>query len=284
MDEAPRRGRFNETQLTLLAAHLTVRDRQIALDCYEHRVLTTNQLLRLHFSDQRHGRRRLLALYQLRVLDRFRPAVPIGQGSAPYHWVLDHAGAHLVAVHRGIDPERLRYRRAAALAIETSAKLIHQVEVNELFTSLAREAIDAGGQLAEWYGERTLHDIFDGTITPDGYGVIRLPGHAPIHLLAELDRDTEPALRLREKASRYPAAIAASALAETRALILLAVPTAARAKTARAAISRYAAPITVTIWSAANPRPLLTLIARATRRDLLTDSPKLSDAAARPPP
>lgn len=284
VDEAPRRGRFDERQLTLLASHLTGRDRQIALDCFEHRVFTTPQLLRLHFSDPRHGRRRLLALYQLRVLDRFRPAVPIGQGSAPYHWVLDHAGAHLVAAHRGIDPERLRYRHAAALAIQTSTKLTHQIEVNELFTRLARGAANAGGRLAEWYGERTLHGIFDGTITPDGYGVIHLPNHPPIHLLAELDRDTEPALRLREKASRYPAAIAASALAKARPLILLAVPTAARAKAARAAVSPSAAAITVTVWSADDPRPLLALIARAASRDPLTDSPKPPYAEPRPPP
>lgn len=285
MDEAPRRGRFDEHQLTLLAAHLTARDRQIALDCYEHRVLTTAQLLRLHFTNPRHGRQRLRTLYQLRVLDRFRPATPIGQGSAPYHWVLDHAGAHLVAAHRGIDVARLRYRHAAALAIQTSAKLTHQVEANELLSRLAREAADAGGRLAEWYGERTLHGIFEATITPDAYGVIHLPGRPPIHLLAELDRDTEPAARLREKASRYPTAIAASALADTRPLILLAVPTAARANAARAAVSPSAAPITVTVWSAADPRPLLALIARAAPRDPLTDSAKPpSYADARPPP
>jgi hypothetical protein len=45
-----RRGRVSDERLTRLAAHLTGRDRQIALDCYEHTVLTTGQLGRLHFT------------------------------------------------------------------------------------------------------------------------------------------------------------------------------------------------------------------------------------------
>src|SRR5438105_1259400 len=80
-----------------LASRLTDRDRRIALDCYDHRVLTTSQLRRLHFDGLRVTQRRLNDLYRLRVLDRFRPPWRRGEGSTPCHWLLDEAGAQIVA-------------------------------------------------------------------------------------------------------------------------------------------------------------------------------------------
>src|SRR5947207_6409015 len=90
---APRGG----AAFAALASRLTDRDRQIALDCYEHRVLTTEQLRRLHFRTARTARERLHELRQLRVLSSFRPPRQHGEGSAPHHWVLDDAGALIVA-------------------------------------------------------------------------------------------------------------------------------------------------------------------------------------------
>jgi hypothetical protein len=147
----------SDAQLTRLAAHLTDRDRQIALDCYEHTVLTTGQLGRLHFTGiaEQTTRRRLLMLYGLRVLDRFRPLLPRGLGSAPHHWVLDEAGAHIVAAEHQISRPELRYQHAAALSVADSIKLTHHIEVNEFFCRLHADAARAGGKLAEWYGERT---------------------------------------------------------------------------------------------------------------------------------
>ena len=46
---APRGG----AALAALASRLTDRDRRVALDCYEHRVLATEQLRRLHFRGSR---------------------------------------------------------------------------------------------------------------------------------------------------------------------------------------------------------------------------------------
>jgi hypothetical protein len=39
--------------VVLCASRLTERDRQVALDCYDHYVLTTGQLQRLHFPSVR---------------------------------------------------------------------------------------------------------------------------------------------------------------------------------------------------------------------------------------
>lgn len=70
---ADRPGKITFGHLVSLGSRLTDRDRQIALDCYDHHVLTTEQLVRLHFAGLRTATARLDALYKLRVLDRFRP-------------------------------------------------------------------------------------------------------------------------------------------------------------------------------------------------------------------
>src|SRR5581483_11635071 len=123
-----------------LASRLTERDRQIALDCYDHRLLTTEQLRRLHFATRRVAQRRLSELHKLHVLDRFRPAWQRGEGSTPFHWLLDHAGALVVAELLDLPVEQLAWRRDHALAIASSSKREHQLAVNEFFTRLADEA------------------------------------------------------------------------------------------------------------------------------------------------
>jgi hypothetical protein len=66
--------------------------------------------------------------------------------------------------------------------------------------------------LSEWYGERTCHNIFSGSLVADGYGVLDVPGRAPLHFLVELDRGTETTARLREKAKAYAASLPTSSL------------------------------------------------------------------------
>lgn len=263
MDNEHSRGRLSVARLMRLAAHLTERDRQIAIDCYEHHVFTTQQLARLHFTSGRTARQRLLDLYELRVLDRFRPRLALGDGSAPYHWVLDEAGAHIVATDRGHERRELRWQHARALSVARSTKLAHHIEVNELVTRLAHDTRQAGGTLAEWYGERTLHDLFDGALTPDSYVVLRLPERPPAHLLVELDRATETAERLREKATRYGDLLPDSPLADTNPLVILAVPTPARARTATAAVAGTHAPLAVVVWSPASTHSALATVTTA---------------------
>jgi hypothetical protein len=154
-----------------LASHLTDRDRRIAWDRFEFRVLTTSQITRLYFTGTRTAAARLDVLYRLRALDRFRPSLPMGQGTAPYHWILDEAGALIVADHLDIERAKLGWQHSIAASIAHSQKLPHHVEVNEFFTRLAVEANVAGGALSEWYGERTCHHLFSGYLVADGYGV-----------------------------------------------------------------------------------------------------------------
>jgi hypothetical protein len=263
MKEKTRPSRLNERQLVKLASHLTERDRQIALDCYEHNVLTTDQLKRLHFTGLRTATVRLQVLYELRVLDRFRPIAKRGQGSTPYHWILDEAGALIFADEQGIDRSQLSFTHEDALRIAASRNLGHHVEANELFTRLAVEANRAGGALAEWLGVRTLAHMFSGVVVPDGYGLLTMPGRPALHLLLELDRATEPTATLREKAKRYSDILPHSSLAVRRPVVILAVPSARRAETVTAALSHIFAPVVVTVWNTTTTRSVLAIVTNA---------------------
>lgn len=264
MSQPCRPARVSEQQIARLADRLTRRDRQIALDCFEHRVLTSEQLRRLHFNGARTARARLSALYEQRVLDRFRPAWRRGQGSTPYHWVLDEAGAHIAADELGLDRNQLRWRHSTSLAIAASAKLAHQVQVNEYFARLAEEARRAGGALNEWYGERTTRTLLGGTVIPDGYGVLALPRHKPIHLLIELDTASEQLDRIAAKATGYARAIPRSSLAELAPTVLLLAPTRTRAAAAARVIAT--GPLTPVVWSAAHPSSALEPVLDSTQR------------------
>jgi hypothetical protein len=261
--KADRPSRVTAEHVLKLAAHLTDRDRRIAVECYEQHVLTTDQIQRLYFPGLRGATRRLQTLYELRVLDRFRPNKRRGDGTAPYHWVLDEAGAIIVADHRGIPRSQLHYNLADALAVAASRNLTHHVESNEFFTRLAVESSRAGGSLSEWYGVRTLAHLFANASVPDSYGVLTLPGRAPLHLLLELDRGTESSRVLRKKAEGYTRTLPDSSLRDLRPLVILAVPSDRRAQTATAAVAGTGAPIAVAVWSAASRAPVLSIAERA---------------------
>lgn len=242
-------GRVSAAWVAALASRLTERDRLVALACYEHRALTTEQLRRLYFGSSRRARLRLEQLYQLRVIDRFRPPKERGQGSAPYHWVLDEAGAHIAAEALGLERSELRWRRQAAIAIAGSSALTHQLQVNEFYSQLAEQAAEAGGRLSAWWGERRCLPALGGHVAPDGYGRLELAGQRPVSFLLELDRATEDYERLRQKARRYAKALPRSPLAGEDPLIVLAVPTIARQNGATQALAGTSAPIRVTVWT-----------------------------------
>jgi len=240
-----------------LASRLTDRDRQIALDCYEHRVLATEQVRRLHFRAIRTARRRLQELRDLYLLTSFRPPRQPGEGSAQHHWVLDENGALVVAAELGLERAELHWHKRAALAIASSSKLAHQLAVNEFFTRLAEDARTAEGSLETWWGERRARAALANLISPDGYGRLRLPGEPPVGLLLELDRGTEDHQRLREKARRYAKALPRSDL---NAFVLVLVPSASRAERAAAELAASAAPIAVRVWTPERGRSTLALV------------------------
>jgi hypothetical protein len=222
----------------------TCKSGQITLDCYHHHVLTTWQLQRC---TSRACELLVLGCTCCTCSESSIASGRLGSAARARHRGTGSSTrpARTSAEQLGVERKELNWRRASALAIAASAKLRHHIEVNEFFSRLASEAAAQGGALTEWYGERTTQRLFHGRITPDGYGVLNLAGRAPLHILLELDRATE---RLHGKATRYAQELPRSVLCGAFPVIIMTVPTSARARAANAAIASTAAPITVAVW------------------------------------
>jgi hypothetical protein len=264
VSSSARAGRLRAGELAHLASRLTDRDRQIANDCYEHRVLTTEQLRRLHFTDARSATRRLHALHELRVLERFRPTWRRGEGSNPYHWILDTAGAYVVAAIRGLERHQLAWKQQPLETVAGSATLAHRRATNEFATRLIAQARATGATVPEWRGERGAGELLDGIVIPDSYLALEHPTGPLLHLLLEIDRATEDHARLLTKARRYAKAIPRSPLRHANTLVLLITPTARRACSVAATLTDAAWPIAVAAWGNGDRSPL-EIVQRASR-------------------
>ncbi len=119
------RPRVSTELIHAVADVVTNRDKAICIDSFEHRFLTTRHIYQLHFSDHGRARHRLHRLYELRVLERFRPRRDTG--SHPYHYVLDDIGMWITAAYLGCDPKDLAYDKRKALALVYSPHLLHCV-------------------------------------------------------------------------------------------------------------------------------------------------------------
>jgi hypothetical protein len=191
--------------LAALAARLTARDRWLLRMLHEHRVLTTTQITWLAFGTPRAATARLLALYQLRAIDRFRPLT--ATGSAPLHFVLDEAGAYLLAAEDDITPGQLGYRRDRALAIALSPHLAHTTGTNSVFCALAAQGREAGdAALTCWWSERRCAALWGDLARPDGYGqwTEHTPaGAAVTDFFLEYDTGSENLHRVAAKLTGY---------------------------------------------------------------------------------
>ena len=221
-----------------LAARLTARDRWLLRMIAEHRVLTTAQVTQLAFGTTRAATARMTTLYQYRAVDRFRPLAPAG--SSPLHFILDKAGAMLLAAEDGITPADLGYRRDRSMAIALSPRLAHDTGANGIFTSLAAIARASSGRQALecWWGERRCAATWGGHARPDGYGrwTEQLPGRpaVTVDFFLEYDTGTEPLSRVVAKLAGY-AALAARTGITTPVLFCLRSPSREAALHARLA-------------------------------------------------
>ncbi len=195
-------------QVASVARRLTPRDRLLCRVLFDHKVLTTEQVTDLCFANLTTARHRLSALYQLRVLDRFRPFRPVG--SDPYHYVLDTLGVEVAAADRGIEVPRPGLHHCRALALADSQRLAHLLDINGFFCSLAawaRKVEDA--ELAEWWSERRCAAEWGEVVRPDGFGVLRHRQRV-VEYFVELDRGTETLTRLADKLTGYAELIRAT--------------------------------------------------------------------------
>jgi hypothetical protein len=169
--------RIAGTQLATLAGRLTPTDRALCRLLAEHQVLAADHIACLLYGSAHTTRHRLLALQRLRVVDRFRPLVPLGQGSAPYHYVLGEAGAIVLAAELGVEPHQLGYRRDHALAIAHSPTLPRLLAANGFFAALAAAARrQPGAALLEWWPAGRCAQQWGELVRPDGYGRWREAG------------------------------------------------------------------------------------------------------------
>jgi Replication-relaxation len=197
----PARPALSPALIARLAGKLTGRDRWLLRMLHEHRVLTTTQVITLGYGAPRRATMRLGQLYQLRAVDRFRPLA--ATGSAPYHWVLDAAGAEVLAVEDALTPAQLGYRRDRALDIAFSPSLAHLTRTNGLFTALAAAGRDGGGELACWWSERRCAAVWGDLARPDGYGIWRDPDGQAADFFAEYDTGSENPSRVMAKLTGY---------------------------------------------------------------------------------
>ncbi|ABW12201.1 hypothetical protein Franean1_2778 [Parafrankia sp. EAN1pec] len=218
-----------------LARHLTPRDRWITRMLHEHRVLTTHQIVELGWTGRRAANLRLLELYRWRVLDRFQPLVPAGL--APMHYILDVAGAAVLAHEDGLDPKKIGYQHDRAKGIAHSLHLAHRVAVNGMFTRLIHHARQPGaaGKLTAWWPEERCARHFGDIVRPDAYGRWTTRGGATVEWFLELDYGTEPLHRVTAKLAAYHQLATSTRIATP---ILLWTTTARREARLRAAMAQ----------------------------------------------
>jgi hypothetical protein len=193
--------------------------------------------------------------------------VALGEGSAPYHYVLGEAGAQVLAAELGVEAHQLGYRRDRALAVAHSPALPRLLATNAFFAALARAARhQPGTALLAWWPPGRCAQQWGGLIRPDAYGRWRDPG-AEVDFFLEVpapqpahDQPTsalpspgtigaDPAgdgwvHRLAEKLTGY-AALAASTQIPTP--VLLWFPSAELEAQARAALPDLPTPV-ATAW------------------------------------
>jgi hypothetical protein len=196
----PRTANSTEHQ-AFLARRLTARDRWLIRVLHEHRVLTTHQIVQLLFPSRRSANKRLRELYTWRVIDRFQPFVTTG--AAPMHYVLDTAGATVLAREDGIDPKELDYRHETSIGIAHSLRLAHTVAVNGHFTTLIAHArATTGTRLAGWWSEARCRRHFGDLARPDAYGRWHV-GDTAFDFFLEFDFGTENLRILASKLRDY---------------------------------------------------------------------------------
>jgi hypothetical protein len=226
--------------INTLAGRLSARDLWLLELLHEHRVLTTGQIRELAFNTISAATHRMLTLWRLCAVERFRPAVPTG--SAPLHYLLGPAGAHILARRRNLTIHQLGYRTDHTLAIATSDKLAHLTGSNSLFTALIAHArTHPGTRLEAWWSEHRCANVWGKIARPDGYGrwrehhptTSRAANRAPnrsagrtVDFFTEYDTGTEPLHRLIHKIGDYQTLAEMTGINHTP--VLFALPNPAR--------------------------------------------------------
>jgi hypothetical protein len=154
-----------------LAGRLSDRDLLVCRLLLEHLVLTTDLLALLLAVAPRTLQQRLTELTRLQVLDRFRPHLSVGAGSAPYHYLLGDAGVRVLAAEDATTVDGLGWRHEQVLSLaQANGQLTHLLGVNRLLAALTYTAhTRTGSRLVCWWPASRCQARWGPLITPDAY-------------------------------------------------------------------------------------------------------------------
>lgn len=163
------RPRLTRRQHQQLASRITGRDLEILRSVRRFRVLTVHQIALLHFDTEASARQRLTILSRLGALDRFRPQVPLGTGTAPFHYVLGPGGATVLAA--ADETDIAEYRRDRSYAVAFHRQLPRIIAVNDIAARLhylSRHRADA--RLMRWLTHEECTKNWKEHVEPHAYG------------------------------------------------------------------------------------------------------------------
>lgn len=164
-------------------------------------MLTTEQVCDLCCSCLTSTQHRLVTLWRLGVLERFRPLRPTG--SASWRYTLGPVGAALVAAERGAEAPRPSVLRDRVVALAAHQRTTHTLGVNGFFCALhkaARERPDAA--VVAWWSERRCAAEWGDLVRPDAYGIFKEDGQR-VEFFFEHDTGSEPLSRVAGKLAGY---------------------------------------------------------------------------------
>jgi hypothetical protein len=175
---------------------LTSRDRRLLELLYDHKVFTTEQIATALFPNLDTAQHRLVVLYRLGVVDRFR-WFRDGGGSYPWRYTVGQLGAEYVAALRGEDPPRRDQITKRNRRLATSPTIEHTLGANGFFTDLLGYArARPGTGLRRWWSADQCNrpgafgPLLLARVRPDGHGVW-VDGDKVLLFFLEHDTGTE---------------------------------------------------------------------------------------------
>ncbi len=191
-----------------ILAQLTDRDRHLLELLHDHKVLTTEQIATALFPNIDSAQHRLIKLYRLGVIERFR-WLREGGGSYSWRYTIGPLGAAYVAALRGLDPPRADALAAQRRRLAASPTLEHTLGANQFGVDLlSHTRAHPGTTLVRWWSAQQAGAMCAfgmgviGTVIPDGHG-IWTDGDRTIGWFLEYDTGTEHLARLVDKLARY---------------------------------------------------------------------------------
>jgi Replication-relaxation len=182
-----------------IARSLNMRDRDILLTLYEHKLLLTEHLKALFFRSTRRAQSSLKQLADLGLIHTSRPPIPAGLGRSQGHHTLTPLGIAIVAALKQVAPSSLRDPGDDDL---DDVYLDHRLGIAAFFCALIEASQDHDGHcLLLWKPERVVRTA-DGWIRPDGFGRYAHPGGV-CDLYLEYDRGTETTRQLAAKLAGF---------------------------------------------------------------------------------